>query len=69
MIRTSTQLWEIGLFARTEEGLDRPDLMILPSLPAINPCITTMMVGEKCADMIKRNTRAPVTETTTPATG
>jgi len=119
MIRTSTQFWEIGLFARTEEGLDRPDLMmhygsvhkthntvyhpactahmgpdsdplavvdpqlrvrgvdglriadgsILPFLPAINPCITTMMVGEKCADMIKRGARASAAELTTPATG
>jgi choline oxidase len=28
MLRTSTQFWEIGLFARTEDGLDRPDLMM-----------------------------------------
>jgi choline dehydrogenase len=28
MIRTSTQWWEIGLFSRTEPGLDRPDLMM-----------------------------------------
>ncbi len=169
MVRTSTQFWEIGLFAHTEDGLDRPDLMmhygslpfdmntarwgypttengfcltpnvcrgrsrgtvrlrspdyrdrarvdpryftdldtvyhpactahmgpdsdplavvdprlrvrgveslriadgsILPFLPAINPCITTMMVGEKCADMIKRDARASVAELTTPATG
>jgi choline dehydrogenase len=26
---------------------------VLPFLPAINPNITTMMVGEKCADMLK----------------
>ena len=28
MIRTSTQWWEIGLFATSEDGLDRPDLMM-----------------------------------------
>ena len=27
------------------------------SVPAINPCITTMMVGEKCAQMIQADTR------------
>ena len=29
--------------------------MIDAGLPAINPCITTMMVGEKCADMLKED--------------
>ncbi|WOF22331.1 GMC family oxidoreductase N-terminal domain-containing protein [Microbacterium betulae] len=28
MVRESTQWWEIGVFATTEEGLDRPDLMM-----------------------------------------
>ena len=28
MVRHSTQSWEIGLFATSEEGLDRPDLMM-----------------------------------------
>ncbi|UEJ81191.1 GMC family oxidoreductase N-terminal domain-containing protein [Brachybacterium halotolerans subsp. kimchii] len=28
MVRESTQWWEIGVFAPTEEGLDRPDLMM-----------------------------------------
>ena len=28
MVTRSTQWWEIGLFADTEGGLDRPDLMI-----------------------------------------
>jgi choline dehydrogenase len=28
MVTRSTQWWEIGLFTRTEEGLDRPDLMM-----------------------------------------
>jgi hypothetical protein len=34
----------------------------MPFLPAINPCITTMMIGEKCADMMIHDARA-----TTPA--
>ena len=29
------------------------DGSVMPFLPAVNPCITTMMIGEKCADMIK----------------
>ena len=28
MVKRSTQWWEIGLFTMTEEGLDRPDLMM-----------------------------------------
>ncbi|MDT7558262.1 MAG: choline oxidase [Pseudonocardiales bacterium] len=28
MVTTSTQWWEIGLFTRTQPGLDRPDLMM-----------------------------------------
>ncbi len=28
MVETSTQWWEIGIFAPTQEGLDRPDLMM-----------------------------------------
>ena len=33
------------------------DGSIMPFLPAINPCITTMMIGEKCADMVKEDAR------------
>src|SRR5207344_1184919 len=28
MVTQSTQWWEIGVFSTTEEGLDRPDLMM-----------------------------------------
>src|ERR1700721_2354549 len=28
MVRSSTQWWEIGLFSTSEDGLDRPDLMM-----------------------------------------
>jgi choline dehydrogenase-like flavoprotein len=31
------------------------DGSIIPFLPAINPCITTMMIGEKCADLLKED--------------
>jgi choline oxidase len=31
---------------------------ILPFLPTINPCITTMMIGEKCRNMLTEDARA-----------
>ena len=34
------------------------DGSILPFLPAINPCITTMMIGEKCADLLREDAGA-----------
>jgi choline oxidase len=34
-------------------GLRVADGSIMPFLPAINPCITTMMIGEKCAELVK----------------
>ena len=45
------------LRVRGTRGLRIADGSILPFLPAINPCITTMMVGEKCAQMIQADTR------------
>lgn len=36
-------------------GLRVADASVMPFLPAVNPCITTMMIGEKCADMIKED--------------
>ena len=39
------------------KGLRIADGSIMPFLPAINPCITTMMIGEKCADMVKEDAR------------
>ncbi|MGV9850951.1 GMC oxidoreductase [Streptomyces sp. NPDC003442] len=35
-------------------GLRVADGSAMPYLIAVNPCITTMMIGEKCADMIKQ---------------
>ena len=43
------------LRVRGVRGLRVADGSILPFLPAINPCITTMMVGEKCADMLQQD--------------
>jgi choline dehydrogenase-like flavoprotein len=46
------------LRVRGVRSLRIADGSILPFLPAINPCITTMMIGEKCGDMIKEDARA-----------
>jgi len=43
-------------------GLRIADGSIMPFLPAINPCITTMMIGEKCADMVAEDARAGAAE-------
>jgi choline oxidase len=40
------------LRVRGVAGLRVADGSAMPFLPAINPCITTMMIGEKCADML-----------------
>jgi choline dehydrogenase len=34
-------------------GLRVADGSVMPFLTAVNPCITTMMIGEKCADLLK----------------
>ncbi|MEV0965606.1 GMC oxidoreductase [Streptomyces sp. NPDC049910] len=34
-------------------GLRVADASVMPLLTTVNPCITTMMIGEKCADMVK----------------
>ncbi|WP_163505722.1 GMC family oxidoreductase [Fodinicola acaciae] len=38
-------------------GLRVADGSAMPFLVAVNPCITTMMIGEKCADMVKEDAR------------
>ncbi|MBV9798734.1 MAG: GMC family oxidoreductase N-terminal domain-containing protein, partial [Solirubrobacterales bacterium] len=43
------------------------DGSILPFLPAINPCITTMMIGEKCSDLLKEDARVGVEAVAPPA--
>jgi choline dehydrogenase len=37
------------------EGLRVADGSVMPDLIAVNPCITTMMIGEKCADLVKED--------------
>ncbi|MGA2926173.1 MAG: GMC oxidoreductase, partial [Solirubrobacteraceae bacterium] len=50
------------LRVRGVQGLRVADGSILPFLPAINPCITTMMVAEKCSEMLKQDAaRGPQT--------
>ena len=39
-------------------GLRVADGSVMPFLPAVNPCITTMMIGEKCADMMRSDCSA-----------
>jgi choline oxidase len=41
------------LRVRGVERLRIADGSIMPFLPAINPCLTTMMIGEKCAAMMR----------------
>jgi choline oxidase len=51
----SEAVLDARLRVRGVERLRVCDGSALPFLPAINPCITTMMIGEKCADMIKQD--------------
>ena len=46
------------LRVRGVQGLRVADGSVMPFLPAINPCITTMMIGEKCADMLIQDAQA-----------
>ena len=40
------------LRVRGVDGLRVADGSIMPDLITVNPCITTMMIGERCADFI-----------------
>jgi choline dehydrogenase-like flavoprotein len=46
-----------SLRVRSIEGLRVADASVFPVMISVNPCITCMMVGEKCADLIRG--RAP----------
>ncbi|HET6291418.1 MAG TPA: GMC oxidoreductase [Amycolatopsis sp.] len=46
------------LRVRGVEGLRVADGSAMPFLVAVNPCITTMAIGEKCADMVKEDARS-----------
>ena len=43
------------LRVRGVRGLRVADGSAMPDLVSVNPCITTMMIGEKCADMVKED--------------
>ncbi|GAA1021029.1 MULTISPECIES: GMC family oxidoreductase [Amycolatopsis] len=43
------------LRVRGVEGLRVADASVMPFLVTVNPCITTMAIGEKCADMLKED--------------
>jgi choline dehydrogenase len=40
------------------QGLRVADGSAMPDIITVNPCITTMMIGEKCADMLKADAKA-----------
>ena len=44
---------DASLRVKGVRGLRVVDGSVMPSLVTVNPCITTMMIGEKCADLIK----------------
>ncbi|MCX4607274.1 MULTISPECIES: GMC oxidoreductase [Streptomyces] len=37
------------------EGPRVADGSVMPDLFSVSPCITTMMIGEKCADLLKED--------------
>jgi choline dehydrogenase len=57
------------LRVRGIQGLRVADGSIMPFLPAINPCITTMMIGEKCADMLIQDAQATTPSSAALASG
>ena len=46
-----------SLRVRGVSNLRVADASIFPTMIGVNPCITCMMVGEKCADLVKEGSR------------
>jgi choline dehydrogenase-like flavoprotein len=46
---------DVRFQVRGVDGLRVADGSAMPFLVAVNPCITTMAIGEKCADLIKED--------------
>ena len=49
------------------DGIRIADASVFPTMPAVNPMIGVLMVGEKCAELLADRARdtAPVTSTST----
>jgi choline dehydrogenase len=45
------------LRVRGVEGLSIADGSIFPSMPTVNPMVTTFMIGERAADLVRGRTR------------
>jgi choline dehydrogenase-like flavoprotein len=41
---------------RGVEGLSIADGSIFPSMPTVNPMVTTFMIGERAADLVRERT-------------
>lgn len=46
-----------SLRVRGVSNLRVADASVFPTMIGVNPCITCMMVGEKCADLVKKETK------------
>ena len=44
-----------SLRVRGVSNLRVADTSIFPTMIGVNPCITCMMIGEKCADLVKQS--------------
>jgi choline dehydrogenase len=46
------------LLVKGVQALRVADGSVMPDLVTVNPCVTTMMIGEKCADLLREDARA-----------
>ena len=44
---------DLKLRVKGVNGLRVADASIFPSMVSVNPCISCMMIGEKCADFLR----------------